>query len=338
MRTLTRRLAATGALVLGLALTAACGGDDEPATASSGGAAGSFPVTITGKLGSATVKSAPKRIVALGEVDQDALLALGVRPVGMVELTGIQKDGLAPWSAPKVTGERPALLTAGDSGFDLEKIAALRPDLILAGGDFTIDKEYGKLSKLAPTVAYQTGPAEDSWQQITRQVAKAVGRSADGEKVVAAAEAKIASVKTSHPGLQGKGFALTSVFPSGDIGVMKSKDDTSVKLFQQFGMVLPDKLSKLPGDGFAAELSMEKLPVLDTDVLLSYYNDDPATQKKFEGNKLFSGLPVVERGSYVRLDLKAFWPLRTPTALSVPYVVDQVVPRIAKAADAAKAA
>ncbi|MEU9020513.1 iron-siderophore ABC transporter substrate-binding protein [Actinomadura sp. NPDC048394] len=338
MRTLTRRLAATGALVLGLALTAACGGDDEPAKASSGGAAGSFPVTITGKLGTATVKSAPKRIVALGEVDQDALLALGVQPVGMVELTGIQKDGLAPWSAPKVTGGKPALLTAGDSGFDLEKIAALRPDLILAGGDFTIDKEYGKLSKLAPTVAYQTGPAEDSWQQITRQVAKAVGRSADGEKVVAAAEAKIASVKTAHPELQGKGFALTSVFPSGNIGVMKSKDDTSVKLFEQFGMVLPDKLSKLPGDGFAAELSMEKLSVLDTDVLLSYYNDDPATQKKFEGDKLFSGLPVVKRGSYVRLDLKAFWPLRTPTALSVPYVVDHVVPQIAKAAAAAKAA
>ncbi|KAB2377526.1 iron-siderophore ABC transporter substrate-binding protein [Actinomadura montaniterrae] len=338
MRTLTRRLAATGALVLGLALTAACGGDDEPAKASSGGAAGSFPVTITDKLGTATVKSAPKRIVALGEVDQDALLALGVQPVGMVELTGIQKDGLAPWSAPKVTGGKPALLTAGDSGFDLEKIAALRPDLILAGGDFTIDKEYGKLSKLAPTVAYQTGPAEDSWQQITRQVAKAVGRTADGEKAVAAAEAKIASVKTAHPELQGKGFALTSVFPSGNIGVMKSKDDISVKLFEQFGMVLPDRLSKLPGDGFAAELSMEKLSVLDTDVLLSYYNDDPATQKKFEGDKLFSGLPVVKRGSYVRLDLKAFWPLRTPTALSVPYVVDQVVPQIAKAAAAAKAA
>ncbi|QXJ27028.1 iron-siderophore ABC transporter substrate-binding protein [Actinomadura graeca] len=330
-----RSLAATGALVLSLGLAAACGDDDEPAAGASGGAAGAFPVTVAHKLGSATVKEPAKRIVALGEVDQDALLALGIQPVGMTELTGVQPDGLAPWSAPKVTGARPKLLKAGEAGFNLEEIAALRPDLILAGGDFTIDKEYGKLSKLAPTVAYQTGPAEDSWQQITRQVAKAVGRTADGEALVASVEKKITSVPAAHPQLKGKGFALTSVFPSGNIGVMKSPDDTSVKLLEQFGMTLPEPLKKLPGEGFAAELSMEKVSVLNVDVLLSHYNDDPATQKKVEGSKLFSGLPVVKRGSYVPLDLKAFWPLRTPTPLAVPYVVDQVVPRIAKAAGAA---
>ncbi|MFD0689363.1 iron-siderophore ABC transporter substrate-binding protein [Actinomadura fibrosa] len=339
MRTLMRRLAATSALTLGLGLAAvACGGDDEPSAGAEGGAAGAFPVSITHKLGTTTIKSAPKRIVALGEVDQDTLLALGVQPVGMAELTGVQSDGLAPWSAPKLTGAKPKLLKAGEAGFNLEEIAALRPDLVLAGGDFTIDKEYGKLSKLAPTVAYQTGPAEDTWQAIAKQTAKAVGKAAEGDRLVADVEAKIASVKTAHPELNGKTFAFTSVFPSGNIGVMKSPEDTSVKLLSEFGMVLPESLKKLPGEGFAAELSMEKVSVLNTDVLLSHYNDDPATQRKFEGNKLFSGLDVVKRGSYVPLDLKSFWPLRTPTPLAVPYVVDQVVPKIAKAASAAKPA
>jgi len=327
-----RRLTAACALLVSLGLVAACG-DDEPAETSSGGqGAGTYPVTITHKLGTTTIKEAPKRIVALGEVDQDALLALGVQPVGMTELTGIQQDGLAPWSAPKITGARPKLLKIGESGFNLEEIAALKPDLILAAGDFTIDKEYAKLSKLAPTTAYQTGPAEDTWQQITRQVAQAVGRKADGDRLVADVEAKIASVRTAHPRLAGKGFALTSIMPNGNIGVMKSKDDISVKLLEQFGMTLPDTLAKLPGEGFAAELSMEKVSTLDVDVLLSHYNDDPATQRKVEGNKLFSGLDVVKRGSYVPLDLRSFWPLRTPTALAAPYVVDQVVPKIAAAA------
>ncbi|MGW5414314.1 iron-siderophore ABC transporter substrate-binding protein [Actinomadura geliboluensis] len=339
MRTKMRRLAATAALVLSLGTLAACGGDDEPAGGSSGGeSAGAFPVTITHKLGTAKVESAPKRIVALGEVDQDALLALGVTPAGMAELTGVQPDGLAPWTAPELTGAKPKLLKAGEAGFNLEEIAALRPDLILAGGDFYIDKEYEKLSKLAPTVAYQTGPAEDTWQQITLQTAKAVGREDDGKKLVADVEAKIASVKTEHPELNGKGFAFTSVFPNGNIGVMKSKDDTSVKLLEQFGMTLPEQLAKLPGDGFAAELSMEKISVLDVDVLLSHYNDDAATQKKIEGGKLFADLAVVKRGSYVPLDLKAFWPLRTPTPLAVPYVVDNVVPKIAEAAGKVKSA
>ncbi|WP_203596599.1 iron-siderophore ABC transporter substrate-binding protein [Actinomadura bangladeshensis] len=339
MRTMMRRLAATAALVLSVGTVAACGGDDEPAGGSSGGtAAGAFPVTITHKLGTAKIESAPKRVVALGEVDQDTLLALGVTPVGMAELTGVQPDGLAPWTAPKLTGAKPKLLKAGEAGFNLEEIAALRPDLILAGGDFYIDKEYDKLSKLAPTVAYQTGPAEDAWQQIALQAAKAVGKEAEGRKLVGEVDTKIAGVKAQYPRLQGKSFAFTSVFPNGNIGVMKSKDDTSVKMLEQFGMVLPEQIAKLPGDGFAAELSMEKIGVLDVDVLLSHYNDDPATQRKIEGNKLFADLAVVKRGSYVPLDLKAFWPLRTPTPLAVPYVVDNVVPKIAEAAGKAKSA
>ncbi|MGI8329567.1 iron-siderophore ABC transporter substrate-binding protein [Actinomadura scrupuli] len=334
MRNPMRRLAAAGALVLGFGLVTACGDSDTPADPPVSASAGAFPVTITHKLGTTKIDIAPKRIVALGEADQDTLLALGVQPVGMAELTGVEADGLAPWSAPKITGTRPTLLKVGESGFSLERIAALKPDLILAAGDFYIDKEYAKLSRLAPTVAYQTGPAEDGWQSIAAQVAKAIGRTADGQKLVTDVETKIGSVRTTYPELTGKAFALTSVFPSGNIGVMKSDADTSVKLFDLFGLVLPDQLKKLPGEGFAAELSMEKVKVLDVDVLLSHYNDDPATQKKIEGNKLFGSLNVVRRGSYVPLDLKSFWPLRTPTPLSVPYVVDQIVPRIAKAAKA----
>ncbi|MEU8381633.1 iron-siderophore ABC transporter substrate-binding protein [Streptosporangium sp. NPDC048865] len=341
MRDTMRRLAATGTLLLGLGLVGACagesGGAEQPAASApaSQAAAAGFPVTITHKLGTTTIESAPQRIVALGEVDQDTLLALGVQPVAMAELTGIQDDGLTPWTAPRISGDKPALLKAGEAGFSLEQIAALKPDLILAGGDYYIDKEYAGLSQLAPTTAYETGPAEDSWQVVARQVAKAVGKAEEGEKLVADVEAKIASVKTTYPELDGKKFALTSVFPSGNIGVMKADTDISVKLFGEFGLALPDEIKALPGEGFAAELSMEKVKVLDVDLLLSHYNDDAATQKKIEANKLFAGLDVVRRGSYVPLDLKAFWPLRTPTPLAVPYVIDQVVPKVAEAAKAA---
>ncbi|MEU4834610.1 iron-siderophore ABC transporter substrate-binding protein [Streptosporangium sp. NPDC023615] len=341
MRDTMRRLCAAGTLLLGLGLVGACGdgGGGQTAasttTAPAAQAGSGFPVTITHKLGTTTIESAPQRIVALGEIDQDTLLALGVQPVGMAELTGIQPDGLTPWTAPEISGAKPELLRAGEAGFSLEKVAALKPDLILAGGDYYIDKEYAGLSRLAPTTAYETGPAEDSWQTVARQVAKAVGKAGEGDKLVADVEAKIASVKTGHPVLAGKKYALTSVFPSGNIGVMKSGADISVKLFDQFGMVLPEEIKALPGEGFAAELSMEKVKVLDVDVLLSHYNDDAATQKKIEANALFSGLDVVRRGSYVPLDLKAFWPLRTPTPLAIPYVVDRLVPQLAKAAEAA---
>ncbi|RFS82479.1 hypothetical protein D0T12_27160 [Actinomadura spongiicola] len=218
-------MAITAALVPSPGTVAACG-EDEPADDASAGnaAAGAFPVMITHRLGPAKIESVPKRVVALG-----------VTPVGMVEPTGVRPDGLAPWSAPKLTGRKPKSLKAGEAGSNREEVAALRPALFLVAGDFTIDKEY---AKLAPTVAYQTGPAE---------------------------------------------------------------------------------------------LSMEKISVL-----LSHYNDDPATQKKIEGDRLFSDLAVVKRGSHVALDPKSFWPPRTPAPLWVPYVADQVVPKIAKASAAAK--
>ncbi len=337
MRTMMRRLAITAALVLSLGTVAACG-DDEPAGGSSGGgtADGAFPVTITHKLGTATIESEPKRIVALGEVDQDTLLALGITPVGMAELTGVQPDGLAPWTAPKLTGEKPLLAQRGRVQPGGDRRAAARPHP--RGRRLLHRQGVRQALQAGADRRLRDGPgrgllAED--RDPDRQGRRQGGR---GRKIVAEVDGAISGVQTKYPQLKGTGFAFTSVFPNGNIGVMKSKDDTSVKLLEQFGLKLPEQLAKLPGDGFAAELSMEKISVLDVDVLMSYYNDDPATQKKIEGNKLFEGLDVVKRGSYVPLDLKSFWPLRTPTPLAVPYVIDNVVPKIAEAAAKAKSA
>ena len=66
---------------------AACGpnneADDTPAGSSSSAAAASaFPVSIENKFGTTTIPAEPKRIVTVGLVEQDALLALGVVPVG----------------------------------------------------------------------------------------------------------------------------------------------------------------------------------------------------------------------------------------------------------------
>lgn len=43
------------------------------------------PVKVEHKYGSTVVPEAPERIVTVGAVEQDTLLALGVAPVGLVE-------------------------------------------------------------------------------------------------------------------------------------------------------------------------------------------------------------------------------------------------------------
>ena len=65
---------------------------------SSPAAAGAFPVTIEHKFGETTIDSEPKRIVVVGLREQDALLALGIVPVGTTEWYGEHPGAIFPWA------------------------------------------------------------------------------------------------------------------------------------------------------------------------------------------------------------------------------------------------
>lgn len=325
---LVRMLAVGAALALGLS---ACGGGGDTGAPkdTSAGAAPGYPITITHKLGTTTIKSAPKRIVTLGETDQDALLALGIQPIATVK-TGMA-DGISPWSKAKITGAAPQLLTAGDNGFDVEQILKLEPDLILAGYDYYIDKYWKKLNDIVPTTAFQTGPVEDTWQQVTRQVGQAVGKSAEAEKLVAEVEGKIAGVKKSNPELSGKTFAFGVTGQTGTIMVLKSPADSASKLFGEFGLSMPPAIQQLPGESFAVELSAEKYDLLDQSVLITYYNDNKQHQQDVEQNALFKKLKVVSKGGNIVVDLPEFYAIRNPSALGVPWAIDKMVPKLSEA-------
>ncbi|MGO4418239.1 ABC transporter substrate-binding protein [Streptomyces sp. MCAF7] len=151
------RLAAVLASVLLLFTTAtACGseeesGADDGTSAASGGA---FPVTIPHKYGSTTIENEPKRIVTVGLTDQDAVLALGKVPVGTTEWNGGYEGAIGPWARDELgSAKTPTVLKDTGTGPQTEKIAALRPDLILAVYGGLTKEQYETLSKFAPVVA-----------------------------------------------------------------------------------------------------------------------------------------------------------------------------------------
>ena len=86
----------------------------------------------------------------------------------------------------------------------MEKIAALRPDLILALYSGLTKEQYDTLSKFAPVVAQ---PKEYSdygipWQRQTETIGKALGRPEEATKLVEGVEAKFAEAKMAQPGLR----------------------------------------------------------------------------------------------------------------------------------------
>ena len=108
-------------------LVAGCGEEQEseqPAQTND-----AFPVSIEHKFGTTVVEEPPERVVTVGFNDQDFALALGVTPVGVRQFQGGIDITKRPWAQDELAGADPQLIGAEDLEF--EKIAALRPDLIL---------------------------------------------------------------------------------------------------------------------------------------------------------------------------------------------------------------
>jgi len=132
---------------------------------------------INHAMGQTKINGTPKRVVVLDTGELDAALALGVKPVGAVLPAANSK--IQPYLAEKA-GKVEMVGTIGSP--NLEKIAALKPDLILSSK--TRDEEnYDALSKIAPTVMAET--VGKTWKENFLLDAEALGKKPQAEKILA---------------------------------------------------------------------------------------------------------------------------------------------------------
>ncbi|MGH4010793.1 MAG: iron-siderophore ABC transporter substrate-binding protein [Pseudonocardiaceae bacterium] len=329
---LSRRLflasAVTGAAALGLAACGGGGGGGAPTDAPLATDTGGFPVTLKGKEGTATIPAEPQRVIALGlQRDADTALALGVTPIAMAENTFIASP-IAPWLDAKLAGQKPELINTTE-GIPLEKIASLRPDLILATGSYELTDNYAELAQIAPTVSYIDTAATDSWQQRTTIVGKALGREEQARKTITDVEAKIKQAVQNNPAFAGKSFSFSVVSSREIFTVLEG--DAAVIFLKQLGMTLAPEIAKLPTAGLPeprSVVSLENISMLNADVvIITYFVDD---DKDFvESSQLFQQFDAVKDGNYIPLNFLVSFALAFPSPLSIPYALDQVVPAVA---------
>jgi len=313
------------AVVLAMAFLAGCGGDDGEAEGGTTG--GAFPVTIQHALGTTDIPAEPTRVVALGQTDPDTALALGVTPVGAREAFS---GGLETWITDALGGAEPDLLNV-NAGVPFEQVAALRPDLILANDLFSMDQAtYDRLSAIAPTVSYRTpATAEDSWQDNTLTVGRALGREAEAERLVADIEAQIADAAETHPEFVGKTFSFSNHYEPGALVTLQ--DGPVVDVFEGLGLEVTPRVAELPQSDTSAgnaDLSLERLDTLDADVLLMVYGGDAALQGQLEANPVYRRLDAVRRGDDVAVPLELAVALRSPSSLSLPWSLEQLIPEL----------
>ena len=333
-----RRLAAAlSAAALSAGLLAGCGSgsadkadDDAPAAAS-----GAYPVTVEHAFGTTTVGEAPKRVVSVGYTDDQAMLALGVKPVGMVDQypnpAGKKPDINTqwPWVKDKWGDTRPeVVMKNGDSGPDYEKIAALRPDLIVSVYSEIDKAAYDKLSKIAPTVGRTKGekePFSAPWQDNAVQIAKALGKEDEGTELVQGIQDKLATAKKAHPKFANQTAVALSWYKN-SVAPFTSTDVRG-RLLTGIGFTYQKEIDKVADGKFFTALSPERVDLVDVDRV--FVVNDKADQEALKKFKLFGNLDAVKKGNVSYL-LDSEGPavgaaMSQGTLLSLPYAIDELV-------------
>jgi len=315
----TRREFLTGAAALLVFAPYGCGNGGQ-----SDGSSGETR-TVRHALGETEVPPRPGRIVAVtGQMDLDALLALGLQPVAAG--ANFENDTeVNPWSQDRLDDVevfkfRPEV--------NVEQVATFEPDLII-GHEGWMGPVYDQLREVAPTVVvpYDGGvEGEDAmWREPLRIVARAVGREERGEEVLSEIDAKIQSVRER---LAGIGHLKVSIFTAGE-GYQALFNQLSYPgyVVEQVGLSRPRaqrEVRRRADDPTAVEFSNERLDLLEADVIFGLSFDSDEFMDGFESQPLFQGLDAVENGNYVRISGEEYNYWYYPTVFTPPLMLNSL--------------
>ena len=289
-----------------------------------------FPVTIPHKFGETTVQEKPERIVSLGYTEQDTLFALGAEPVAVRYFFGDEQGAIFPWAEDAAGAAQPEVLNMPYGTLNYEAILALQPDLITAVGAGITQAEYDTLSQIAPTLAQSDDYIDfgTPWQEQVRRIALALGETAQGEALVSGLEAEFEQVRQTHPEFAGKTVAVA--YSSGGTYGFYTAQDSRARFFEDLGFVVPQELVDLAGESFYADVSEERLDLLDQDLLVLL--DVPFAEEGTAGladDPLLSRLGAVQAGRVLNISGDEVDALQFGTVLSLGYLLENLVPEVA---------
>ncbi|OZM76620.1 iron-siderophore ABC transporter substrate-binding protein [Pseudonocardia sp. MH-G8] len=326
------RVRAVAALLTAAVLLTACGGGgstEGAAPPAEGG--GAFPVTVEHSYGSTEVPRAPQRVVSLGYTDQDAILALGVVPVAIREFTGNRPSATWPWASDRLQGQQPQVL-AGES-ISPEAVAALQPDLIVAVSAGLSREEYDLFSRIAPTISQPPGadPYQTAWQDTTRMVGTALGRSGEADRLVADLEGRFAAVSAQYPQFAGRTAAIAAASSTNAGFFVWTSEDNRGRFLTSLGFTVPETFDQLAGDNFYADISSERLGLLDENDVVGWLEIPGNDNASLEAQPGYPALRVGQEGRVVNLSQEQGVALSFSSVLSLPALLDELPAQFAGA-------
>ena len=311
-------LGAAGAA--GLLLATAC---------TSGGSGGSAPKSVTVKhiFGETTIPAPPKRVVSAGFTEQDDLLAVGVVPIAVTNWFGDQPFAVWPWATAKLGGARPVLLNL-DNGIQVDQIAKLKPDLIVAVNAGLDADTYQKLTAIAPTVAQSDGDAFfEPWKDQATTVATAVFQGDKMKQLITDIDNKFGDVAKNNAGFKDKrALLLAGSFYDNTLAATRSGWRT--EFLTAMGFQISDGIASFAVDDHRAAIPRDKLAdaLGGADVLI-WSTESDADQAALLADPAVAALG--SRNVFTGKDLAGAIAFASP--LSYPFVADQLPPLLSRA-------
>ncbi len=249
--------------------------------------------TVQTLYGKVTVPAAPKRIVAFDFPEATALADLGIKPIGIGNYTPA-----LPYYTKFLKGV--SIITDSSGNPDLEKIAALKPDLII-GDEFSYDiaknrNLYTQLSAIAPTVMLKWTEAAGNWPADAAGTAAAVGKTAQMNKLRSTFLTHAAQIKKTY----------ASVLSTHTIDLISGGSGTAAGDWFLYGPNSSHgKVLATAGARFGAakgqkpgflQYSTEKYGLLQNSDVVIIDAADGTSAKPITSNPVFAALPAAKDG------------------------------------------
>ena len=254
--------------------------------------------TIVHDFGTTELKKAPKRIVILDNLYGEILDSLDITPVGAT--TG-QADSQELSTLFKKQYKDAKVVSVGWQGNpDLDKIAELKPDLILMTGEQ--EDLYEELSEIAPTVGYQINTDENwDYHETSLKVAEIFDKRDEMKKDLDRLDAREAVFAEN----------VKAKFGNQKLMYLRVTDnDIRYYAYGHFGYLYDtyhfNRAETFNPDDMFQVIDPDKLKDINPDLLIVQADSQELLENKLKNNPVWSSLKAVQNNKVIYADYSTY--------------------------------
>lgn len=254
--------------------------------------------TIVHDFGTTKLKKVPKRIVILDNLYGEILNPLDITPVGAT--TG-QADSQEFSTLFKKQYKDAKVVSVGWQGSpDLDKIAELKPDLILMTGEQ--EDLYEELSEIAPTVGYQINTDENwDYHETSLKIAEIFDKRDEMKKDLDRVDAREAVFAEN----------VKAKFGNQKLMYLRVTDnDIRYYAYGHFGYLYDtyhfNRAETFNPDDMFQVIDPDKLKDINPDLLIVQADSQELLENKLKNNPVWSSLKAVQNNKVIYADYSTY--------------------------------